>query len=363
MTPPDPRWGQSLYRGAAGIALAQLHTDPQKLTKSAAAMLRGPLGAGGLYEGAPSVAYTLLHADTPAARRALTQLAPHVRDMTRARLELAHRRIDAGVPPVKDEFDVITGLTGLGVYHLAAGDRDEATAIAAYLVRLTEPLTHSGVTVPGWWSTTPAMNQATPEDADGNGIFGMAHGIAGPLAYLALCTLRGITTEGHDTAIARICGHLAEWRLGTGQDAHWPYWVTLAEHARGVPHAGTGPARPSWCYGTPGIARALHLAGRAMNDTRLQHQAEQALTGCTRHTHLFTDLSLCHGWAGLLQAVRRTAADSAGSSLQTVLLHLEDKLATPSGDNDPSLMEGAAGIDLVRANPPTDWDLCLLLPS
>ncbi|GAA2504453.1 lanthionine synthetase C family protein [Streptomyces thermolineatus] len=359
---PDPRWGQSLYRGAAGIALAQLHTDPQALTESAAAMLRGPLGAGGLYEGAPAVAYTLLHADTRAAQRALTQIDPHVRDMTRARLELAHRRIDASTPPVKDEFDVITGLTGLGVYHLAAGNQDEATAVASYLVRLTEPLSHAGVTVPGWWSTAPAMNHATPKDAQGNGIFGMAHGIAGPLAYLAMCALRGITTPGHHTAIARICGYLTEWRLGTGPDAHWPYWVTLAEHARGAPRA-TGPARPSWCYGTPGIARALHLAGRAMNDAHLQHQAEQALIGCTRHAHLFTDLSLCHGWAGLIQVVRRTVADGAGSGLQDVLLRLEGRLASTSGDTEPSLMEGAAGLDLVRANPPTSWDLCLLLPG
>ncbi len=40
------------------------------------------------------------------------------------------------------------------------------------------------------------------------------------------------------------------------------------------------PARPSWCYGTPGIARAGQLAGIATGDAHRQHRYEEALVRC-----------------------------------------------------------------------------------
>jgi hypothetical protein len=41
-----------------------------------------------------------------------------------------------------------------------------------------------------------------------------------------------------------------------------------------------GPHRPSWCYGTAGIARARQLAGHATSDHRQADAAELALLGC-----------------------------------------------------------------------------------
>ncbi|MEU1275614.1 lanthionine synthetase LanC family protein [Streptomyces sp. NPDC005799] len=112
----------------------------------------------------------------------------------------------------------------------------------------------------------------------GHGNFGLAHGITGPLA-LATALRHGHTAPGQTQAITRICDWLDRWRSGTDSRTWWPDLITRAEHRRGELQR-PGPRRPSWCYGTPGIARAQQLAGLALGDSARQRQVEQALVGC-----------------------------------------------------------------------------------
>lgn len=70
-----------------------------------------------------------------------------------------------------------------------------------------------------------------------------------------------------------------------------------------------GPQRPSWCYGTPGLARAQQLAALALTDPRRQQLAEHALAGYVsdvRQLSQLRDASVCHGWAGLRHATQPT---------------------------------------------------------
>ncbi|WP_437112124.1 lanthionine synthetase C family protein [Streptomyces sp. enrichment culture] len=377
MTPsPHP---QSLYFGAAGITL--LHAvragagDADAIRPWASDMLRSPIVATahqgiGLYEGAPAVAYVLTFVDTPAAERLLTALDDHVRRITAERLDTAHDRITRGQIASNAEFDLISGLTGLGVYHLRHGNTADLNATLSYLVRLTEPITSGGQTLPGWWATgSPGPKWPVP----GHGNFGLAHGIAGPLALLATAALRGHTVAGHMDAITRICQWLHSWRIGTGLTTRWPEWIDPQEQHRS--HTlRIGPTRPSWCYGTPGVARALQLAGRALGDASLQEHAEQALAGCLldpEQTSLLSDTSLCHGWTGLIQATRRAAEDEKAGRLHDLLPRLHSALMAHLEQHGPplghSLMEGSAGLELIRltelgrATPDPQWDLCLLL--
>ena len=111
---------QSLSEGAAGAALlaAERGKDPRPWL---AEMVAEPVSAhpdeAGLFEGAPAVAFTftLTTTDQP---RALARLDAHVESITRTRLDAALRCMDAGELPTKREFDLISGLTGLGVYLL-----------------------------------------------------------------------------------------------------------------------------------------------------------------------------------------------------------------------------------------------------
>ncbi|WAU78315.1 lanthionine synthetase C family protein (plasmid) [Streptomyces sp. Qhu-G9] len=376
-----PGWGQSLYYGAAGITLMHAATaartdasGTQTMQPWATAMLRSPIvatEATSLYEGAPAVAYVLTFLNSPAAARRLAELDGHVRRLTAQRLDRAHARIDRAALADTSEFDLISGLTGLGVYHLRKNNKTEVRDILTYLIRLTEPITAQRQTLPGWWSTG-SIRTPRPEDTGGHGNFGIAHGIAGPLALLATTARHGYTAPGHKSAITRICHWLDQWQIGLREDARWPEWISRAELRRGQSKQ-TNPRRPSWCYGTPGIARAQQLAGLALGDTAIQDQAGLALAGCLRNEHqlaLLTDASLCHGWAGLLQVTRRAAHDEKGGQLSELLPRVQAgavaHLKRHGMPDSPGLMEGNAGPLLIRpdrnsATPDTSWDLCLLL--
>jgi hypothetical protein len=284
----------------------------------AAAMIRHPVNAHpdvcGLGRGAPAVAFSLHAAGHPGYTGALAPLDRQIDMLTRDRLRRAYERMEAGERPALREFDLIRGLTGIGAYLLRhRRDGGLLGDVLLYLVRLTEPLrAGNGEALPGWWSGNAPDDRPSEQWPDGHGNLGMAHGIAGPLALLSSAMQRGISVTGQADAIGRMCDWLDRWRTGTPRRAWWPEVISATERRTGIVRR-PGPARPSWCYGVPGLARAQQLAGLALGDPQRQRLAEQALAGCVADEEQLAqlgDASLCHGWAGLLQTTWRVAADA-----------------------------------------------------
>jgi hypothetical protein len=331
--------------------------------------------ACGLYRGAPAVAFALHAAGQPAYASALDTLDRHITTVTRHRLDRAHRRIDLGQLPALREFDLISGLTGIAVYLLHChGEGGLLREVLTYLVRLTEPLTNTdGDVLPGWWCADGPGNQSPRRWPGGHGNLGIAHGVSGPLALLSTAVRRGISVPGQADAIGRICTYLDRWRRGTDARPWWPPMISLTEWRTGTT-GQPGPHRPSWCYGTPGLARALQLAALALADRPRQRLAEHALAGCVTDEGQLAqlrDASLCHGWAGLIQTTRRAGADADGGSalaaaLPRLLARLDQHLRQSGAPTQDGLVEGTTGIHLARSTtaprPPTvPWDACLLL--
>jgi hypothetical protein len=181
---------------------------------------------------------------------------------------------------------------------------------------------------------------------------------------------RGITVPRHPEAMARIC----TWLDGRRRDTWWPDTVSRSEQRTGSVRQ-TGPGRPSWCYGTPGLARALQLAALATADTARRHAAETAMDACLGDARQLSQLvgsSVCHGWAGLLHTTWRMALDAGPDSpLHGRLPHLRSRLGQSlklhGRPAATGLLEGATGIRLVQHTatsttpPATRWDACLLL--
>lgn len=379
---PSPDWGQSLSFGVAGIALLHVAHAQAGVTewiaahRWIAAMTRGPVIAhpdACLFRGAPAVAFVLRAADRPAYAAAIDTLDNHITGLLRQRLDAAHQRIDQGRLPRLREFDLINGLTGLGAYLLhKGGDGVLTREVLSYLVRLAaEPVTVDGEDLPGWWTGNTPADRPSPQWPGGHANLGIAHGIAGPLALLAHAMIGGITVPGHAEAIDRISRWLDRWRCGTRIRPWWPGTIRPTQWRTGSVDQ-RGPQRPSWCYGTPGLARAQQLAALALGDQHRQRAAENAVTACVADEEqlaLLDDACLCHGWAGLVQTVRRTAADAGPDSELTALLprlhtrfehHLHGRRPV-TGDG---LLEGTAGIALTRhaaTAPAFRWDACLLL--
>ncbi|MGH8920469.1 MAG: lanthionine synthetase LanC family protein, partial [Actinomycetes bacterium] len=217
---PSPDWGQSLSNGAAGIALLHIayaqmgiggwDTAHQWVT----AMTRSPVVADpdacGLFRGAPAVAFVLRVAARPEYTAALRILDGHIATLTRRRLDRAHERIERGQPPELREYDLINGLTGIGVYLLHQHDGDDLLReILSYLVRLaSKPVIVEGQRLPGWWTGNGPADQPAHDWPGGHSNLGLAHGIAGPLALLASTLTRGIIVTGQIVAVQRICAFL-----------------------------------------------------------------------------------------------------------------------------------------------------------
>ncbi|SEH01159.1 Lanthionine synthetase C-like protein [Nonomuraea solani] len=304
-----------------------------------------------------------------------------VREITRQRAEtetagLARLRQDGGGVTF-GSYDVVEGLSGLGRLVLAYGD----TEPLSYLIALTEPREVAGGTVPGWL-VSHAPIRGGP-DGDGHFNLGLAHGIPGPLALLAIAHREGVRLPGQEEAIERV----ADWLLGWTDGRSWPPTVTF-HHELARTHTHALPPRPAWCYGTAGVARALFLAGTALDRPDWRRAAIRAL----RETLALpwdawgmVDAGLCHGWAGMLHATYTVGRDSGDETLLAAADGLAGRIVAAYADDAPfgfrysatggvevspdrvGLLEGAAGIALAlhhygTGEPPvTGWDTALLM--
>ncbi|UED85834.1 lanthionine synthetase C family protein [Streptomyces profundus] len=389
---------QHLAYGPPGIALLHIERAVrgvapwQRAHDWLAAASDQPLTSGPHshpFYGMPAFAHALVCAadHLPGSyRRALDTMDRQIVVDVRHHLDIAHRRIDAGRLPQLAEFDAIRGLTGYGA-HLLRRDPGGPTARAVldYCVRLTEPITHDGERLPGWWTRTGPSGRPDDRFPGGHANTGMAHGIGGVLALLALAARNGTLVDGHHAALRTILAWLDRWRGNSGGAPAWPYWVTREELRNGrlLPYQ---PRRPSWCYGTAGLARAQQLAALALGETNRQIDAENALVAALAdpdQLRAMTDSGLCHGFAGLAHVAARVAEDAHSTTVGRLRAALRVPLAaaTPPGTDpelmagvlvqdkkqDPGFLGGAAGIALAllapaTATPPgSAWDACLLI--
>jgi hypothetical protein len=279
------------------------------------------------------------------------------------------------------QFDVISGLAGVGAYLLCRrGEPGPAAALRAVLRSLIV-LSAEEQGIPCWH--TPAhlmadepMRRHYPA---GNLNCGLAHGIPGPLALLALAQSAGVMIEGQAEAIDRLAGWLAQQRMDDRWGVNWPIAVPL-----GPAPAPVGPSRAAWCYGSPGVARALWLAGEALDRCEYRDLAIAAMKAVYQRPlfeRAIDSPTFCHGIAGLLQITLRFAHDTglaqftvAADILGQQLLSLYDPTSRlgyyslePGGlrVDQPGLLDGAPGVVLVLLAAATDvepfWDRLFLL--
>lgn len=140
-----------------------------------------------------------------------------------------------------------------------------------YLVALTEPV-----------PSEPPSGQPAHRFRGGHADLGMAHGISGPLALLALAMRQGITVDGHASAMHRICHWLDAWPQEAPAGPWWPERVSLGELRTGSPEIGAHLPRlldtllehaadlppgqaPGLIEGSAGIALTLHSIATGTN--------------------------------------------------------------------------------------------------
>ena len=289
-------------------------------------------------------------------------------------------------------FDLISGLSGVGAWLLRRMDSPPCVeALRVLVARLVALSAAADGGLPRWWTPdeflTPESRATCP---DGNLNCGLAHGIPGPLALMSLASIAGLAVDGLDDAIDRTAQWLCAHRADDAWGVNWPYAVPVDDRARVAWPAASAdcpeaaPSRAAWCYGAPGVARSLALAGRALGCERYRSLAVAAMHAAIAKPVAEREISsptFCHGVAGLLQVILRFAHDEQAPELEAAadtlcrqLLDLHGA-AHPFGwrseeeserfvDN-PGLLDGAAGVVLVLLAAATDeepvWDRMFLL--
>jgi lantibiotic modifying enzyme len=383
-----------IAQGFAGLALlwgALDHVDPNDgwdviahdhLTRAAGGADEQPLPPPGIFAGISGLAFAAWYASRAGTRyqRLLTGvdsvLLPQVIALTDENSE------DRGGCPV-GYFDAISGLAGIGAYLLCRRERPECAFALNRVLRTLVELTQEDAGVPRWYTPPELLtDEWRAEFPAGNANCGLAHGIPGPLALLALAALHDVRVDGITDAIDRTAAWLCRHRADDQWGMNWPYAVPVTRPS--AIQRGPEPSRTAWCYGTPGVARALWLAGAALDDTRYRDIAIGGMEAVLRkppHQRGIPSPTFCHGAAGLLQVVLRFAQDTglphfadAARDLAEQLLALyspEQLLGYRTLDPDgapvdnPGLLDGAPGVALVllAAATPVEpaWDRLFLL--
>ena len=278
-------------------------------------------------------------------------------------------------------FDQISGLAGVALCALPNPDQ-AARPVTPFVLRALAALALEGGDPPAWF-TPPELLYDDEQRAYypfGNLNLGLAHGIPGPLAALAIALLCG--AGGDDVRVATEA--LADWLAGhvsLGDDGPgWDTVVSLTRTAQGLAELPVHRVgRDAWCYGTPGAARALFLAGRALDRSDLRNLAIEAMAAVYRRPPEQRGIdspTFCHGVAGLLQVTLRFHHDTglplfaeAASALTEQLLDAVEPdrpmgiACVEPGDNkvdQPGVLDGAAGVSLVLLSAASEveptWD-------
>ena len=198
-------------------------------------------------------------------------------------------------------YDLIVGLSGLGVYALQRYPRPLASECLRRVVDRLQEFARRDEQGLYWW-TPPAEihEQWRKQYPSGRVDLGVAHGVAGVVGLLG-----GICGAGLEQATARpLLEGAVSWLLAhsmpTADGPTFPVWV--------APAFQPSPARCAWCYGDPGIAAALLLAARGVGDAGWEQTAIALACRAAERPASETGVvnaNFCHGAAGLAHLYNR----------------------------------------------------------
>jgi lantibiotic biosynthesis protein len=277
-------------------------------------------------------------------------------------------------------YDHISGLAGMGVYLLCRRHVPLVAQTLHIVLKALIYLTEEEEGIPHW-HIPPQLADPGLLNNFPNGYLncGMAHGIPGPLALLSLARSGGVEVSGLDAGIHRAADWLCRHHRKDAWGINWPRVYPI-----GQPTTESASMRTAWCYGIPGVARALWLAGKALDCSAYRELALAGMQSVYRRSTEARQLDkagFCHGSAGLLQITLRFANETGeafctelASSLCEQLLASYDpetllgyrgRIMGEEQLDLPGILEGAAGNALAllaasTAHEPS-WDRFFLL--
>ena len=379
--PPEGR-GASLAAGQAGQAVFHaylaLAENDEAQADLAAALLDGAVEALAttplppmLYVGFPGVAWVAEHLQGRLFESG--EEDPNL-DVDEALLGALDRS------PWPGDYDLITGLVGLGVYALERLPRPTARAL---LEKIVERLAERSERMPAGisWFTPPERLPEWQRELHPNGYYnlGVAHGVPAVVAVLA-----GAAAAGVDRA-RPLLDDAVRWLLAQRQGPESSSCFSTSFY----PGEDPSLSRLAWCYGDPGVAASLLAAARAVGETAWEEEARaiaRLAASRSAETAMVRDAGLCHGAAGVAHLFNRMyqatgeeplaeaarfwfdhalAIRQPGEGIAGFRVWTAGQDGGPPWRTDPGFLEGTTGIGLallaaVSSVEPA-WDRVLLV--
>jgi lantibiotic modifying enzyme len=283
-----------------------------------------------------------------------------------------------GLNPWMGHYDVISGLSGFGVYALERLPRPGGKEC---LERVVERLSELAVRRPDGiaWLTGPHLmiERELESSPEGNFNVGVAHGVPGVLPVLAQACAAGV--DARELLDGAVAWTLAQ-KMPDGEDSSFPYTAVEGGEPK--------PTRLAWCYGDLGIAVALLVAARAVGEESWEREAVAIGRKAARRRvdgSGVIDAGLCHGAAGaghLFNRLYQATGDPAFREAAVYWIEQTLKMQKPGegiggykvwivGEGteldwraDPGFLTGSAGIALALLAAATgvepEWDRVLL---
>lgn len=264
--------------------------------------------------------------------------------------------------PDQAPYDLVHGLTGLGVYALARWPRPAAAqCLLGVVEQLARRARHDRDGV--YWWTPPTWKGPQRERYQPGGVdLGVAHGMAGVIPFLARVHRVGLAQQTVrpllDGAVRWLLAHMVDTVSGPTV----PCFV--------ADDIEPGPARSAWCYGDPGVAVALLLAARDVGEPAWEAVATALAMGAANRPpdqSGVVDAGLCHGSAGLAHLFNRMYQMTSEPVLADAARFWVERTLEEPACKGPGLLEGAAGVALALEAASTTaepvWDQILLVST
>ena len=321
--PGSPSSDTSLANGEPGFAVFQAYLARSGLLppdtahrhreraraylQCAAEKLSGTTSALDLYSGFTGLAWAANHLQSMGLLDDCDELC-----------DVADEVVLDGLNDHHDELlcELITGLSGVGLYGLSRWPRPAARKIVRHVVHALEDsaVTHQGCRT---WFNAPEKLSAYGRHSHPTGCFnlGLSHGVQGALVFLA-----GAAAH-HVPAARKLLTEGREWLVR--QQRCYPNGSRLGYSFVHDPDEELYGSRVSWCYGDLGVAAALMVLARRARRTDWEPVALDLARGVAQRLHEDADVNdaaLCHGALGNAHLFGRLYAATGESVLRGAAL-------------------------------------------
>lgn len=284
------------------------------------------------------------------------------------------------------DYDAISGISGVLNYCMLFKDEmnKEINLILEYIIELCEDKDIMGIKLPGWYIKTEEQLTEKEKSTLTDGCFnlGLSHGVPSLLVNLCNAEKLNIRVKGQYEMIEKISKFLFNYGIDEKEGYGWDYTISLNDYKKGIRNSEIG--RDAWCYGTPGVAYSLFLAGETLNNKEYMNYAIESMKIAGRRLKGAMSPTFCHGYSGIAYISNKFYKLTNIDEFKDIALELSDKIlslhdkentfnfvdiVSENGEtrycDSIGILEGAVGIILtllsIENGRKTPWDTAFSL--